>query len=285
MTAATDPGMLPACTGRTGVVMQLSAIYSYPIKGIAGRALTEAVVEPRGLVDDRRWLLVDADGRFLSQRERPAMARLQAEPDADGWLVQAPGLAPLALRRPGAGADRLTVTVWDDAVSAALADAEAADWFSRALGQPVRAVYMDAAAERPVDPDYAEAGDQVSFADGFPLLIANAASLADLNQRVGEPLAMARFRPNLVISGAEAWAEDGWRRLRIGEVEIDLVKPCARCQVTTLDPDSATPHPRQEPLRTLALFRKQQGKVMFAVNAIPRHNGRLLLGQRVEVLA
>lgn len=144
---------------------------------------------------------------------------------------------------------------------------------------------MDAAAVRPVDPDYAAAGDQVSFADGFPLLIANEASLADLSQRVGEPLTMARFRPNLVISGAEAWAEDGWRRLRIGEIEIDLVKPCARCQVTTLDPDSTAPHPRQEPLRTLALFRKQQGKVMFAINAIPRGNGRLLLGQRVEVLA
>ena len=286
MTAAAVPGMLPAFLSVCrGAGMQLSALYSYPIKGIAGRNLTEAELEPRGLRDDRRWLLVDADGRFLSQRELPAMALLNAQPHAEGWHLQAPGQPDHVLRKPAANAARLAVTIWADAVDAALADAASAQWFSAVLGQPVRVVYMDTAAVRPVDPDYAQRGDQVSFADGFPLLVANEASLADLSARVGEPLSMARFRPNLVIRGAEAWAEDSWRRLRIGAVELDLVKPCARCQVTTLDPGSAIAHPRQEPLRTLAQFRKQQGKVMFAVNAIPRHLGRLVLGQHVEVLS
>lgn len=286
MTAADVAGMLPTFPcGHRGTVVELSALYQYPIKGIAGRALAEAELEPRGLRDDRRWLLVDADGRFLSQRERPAMAHVRAEPEAGGWRVQAPGQASLLLQRPAANAARIAVTVWGDSVEAPLADPASAAWFSAVLGQPVRVVYMDAAAVRPVDPDYAAAGDEVSFADGFPLLIANEASLTDLSERVGEPLSMARFRPNLVIRGAEAWAEDGWRRLRIGEVEIELVKPCARCQVTTLDPATAEPHPRQEPLRTLAQFRKQQGKVMFAVNAIPRRGGRLVVGQPVERLA
>lgn len=277
--------MLPASlTEVLTAMLQLSALHVYPIKGIAGLSVSEAEVLPRGLRGDRRWLLVDADNRFLSQRELPVMGQIRAEADGEGWRVSAPNQTSLSLRPPG-GQRRLEVTVWSDTVSAQLADAAAHAWFSTALGQPVRLVYMDEAANRPVDPDYSRAGDEVSFADAFPLLIANEASLADLSQRVGEPLSMARFRPNLVLSGAEAWAEDSWQRLRIGEVEIDLVKPCSRCQVTTLDPASASPHPRQEPLRTLATFRKQGGKVMFAVNAIARTSGSLRVGMAVERLA
>ena len=265
-------------------MLQLSALHVYPIKGIAGLSVSEAEVLPRGLRGDRRWLLVDADNRFLSQRELPIMSQIRAEAVGDGWRVSAPNQASLTMQPPTAQ-DRLEVTVWSDTVSAQLADATAHAWFSTALGQPVRLVYMDEAAQRPVDPDYSQPGDQVSFADAFPLLIANEASLADLSQRIGEPLSMARFRPNLVISGAEAWAEDDWQRLRIGEVEIDLVKPCSRCQVTTLDPSTASAHPRSEPLRTLATFRKQGGKVMFAVNAIARNGGSLRVGMPVVRLA
>lgn len=268
-------------------MLTLSSLHLYPIKGIAGIDLDTALVEPRGLCDDRRWLLVDADGRFLSQRELPRMSQLRAVADGPGWRLSAERLQaalPPLLLQPPASATRVEVTVWDDSVSAQLAAAEANDWFSRALGQPVRAVFMDADAHRPVDRDYGRRSDEVSFADGFPLLVANEASLADLSARIGEPLAMARFRPNLVIAGAEAWAEDGWQRLRIGEVELDLVKPCARCLVTTLDPATGQPHPRQEPLRSMAGFRKQQGKLMFAVNAIPRRLGRLTVGQTVDLL-
>lgn len=268
-------------------MLTLSSIHLYPIKGIAGRRLDVAELEPRGLRGDRRWLLVDADGRFLSQRELPLLGQIQAEPLAnpDHWQVTVAGQVPLQLLPPGADAERLAVTVWGDSVAAPSAGPVAAAWFSAVLGLPVRAVYMDAAAQRPVDPDYGQRDDEVSFADGFPLLIANAASLADLSARVGETLSMARFRPNLVITGAEPWAEDGWQRLRIGEVELELVKPCARCQVTTLDPATGQVHARQEPLRTLAQFRRQNGKVMFAVNAIPRRLGRLQVGMAIERLA
>ncbi len=276
--------MLGVFSRKLRAMITLDTIHLYPIKGIAGISVTSAEVLPRGLAGDRRWLLVDTEGRFLSQREQPQLGRLQAEPIDGGWRVSAPGIAPLDLRPPEAGAERVAVTVWDDVVSAALADAASQRWFQAALALPVRAVYMDAAASRPVDPDYAEAGDEVSFADGFPLLLANAASLADLSARVGEALAMARFRPNLVVAGAPAWAEDGWRRLRIGGIELDLVKPCARCQVTTLDPGTGQVHPRQEPLRTLAGFRRSDGKVMFAVNAIARGSGRIERGQPIELL-
>lgn len=268
-------------------MLTLSSLHIYPIKGIAGIELQTAQLEPRGLHGDRRWMLIDEDDQFISQRELPAMGQLRASADEAGWLIstsgQLPALPPLHLRAPDT-AERVAAMVWSDTVSAVLAAAPVNDWFSRALGQPVRAVFMDAEAKRPVDREYGRASDEVSFADGFPLLVANTASLADLSARIGEPLTMARFRPNLVLSGAEAWAEDGWQRIRIGEIEIHLVKPCARCQVTTLDPQSAEPHPRQEPLRTLAKFRKDAGKVLFAVNAIARGSGRLQVGQSVEIL-
>ena len=266
------------------IMLTLRALQLYPIKAIAGITLDVAAVELRGLRGDRCWLLVDADGRFLSQRELPALGAIEAALQPGGLMVTAAGMPPLALSQP-TGVDRIAVTVWSDTVQALLAEPAANQWFSTLLGQAVRAVFMDAAATRPLDPACSLAGDEVSFADGFPLLIANESSLADLNARIGEPLAMARFRPNLVINGAEPWAEDGWRRLRIGAIEMDLVKPCSRCQVTTLDPSSGVPHPHQEPLRTLARFRKQNGKVMFGVNAIARGTGELRCGQPVEVLA
>lgn len=290
LTARPVPGMLRAfhLARPEPAMLTLTALHLYPVKGIAGVDLDTAQLEPRGLRGDRRWLLVDADGRFLSQRELPSMSQLSAVADGSGWRLSAgplqAALPPLRLLPPTTAA-RLAVTVWSDTVSARLASAEVNDWFSCALGQPVRAVYMDADAKRAVDRDYGRSSDEVSFADGFPLLIANAASLADLNRRIGEPLVMARFRPNLVIMGADPWAEDGWQRLRIGGVELDLVKPCARCLVTTLDPATGLPHPRQEPLRSMAGFRKQAGKLMFAVNAIPRQLGELSVGQAVEILA
>ncbi|NQD35835.1 MOSC domain-containing protein [Permianibacter sp. IMCC34836] len=269
-------------------MLTLSSLHIYPIKGIAGIALASARVEPRGLQGDRRWMLIDENDQFISQRELPAMSQFNAVADGAGWRIstagQLPALPPLLLQTPTA-AERVLATVWSDTVSAIVAPEPVNAWFSRALAQPVRAVFMDAEARRPVDRDYGRASDEVSFADGFPLLIANTASLADLNARIGESLTMARFRPNLVLSGAEAWTEDGWQRLRIGDIEIDLVKPCARCQVTTLDPATGQMHGRQEPLRTLAKFRKDAGKVMFAVNAIARGSGPLQAGMPVTVLA
>ena len=186
---------------------------------------------------------------------------------------------------PGASAERLPVTVWGDAVDAALAAADAHAWGTAHLDTPVRLVFMPATSRRPVDAEYAvRADDIVSFADSYPLLLASAASLADLNARLDAPLPMDRFRPNVVVDGAAPWAEDAWRRIRIEDVIFQSVKPCGRCSVTTVDQQTAARG--KEPLKTLAAFRRraETGKVYFGWNLVPETTGTLRAGDLIEVL-
>lgn len=266
------------------------ALHRYPVKSMGGQGLAQAMIEPRGIAGDRRWLMVTPEGRFLTRRELPAMALLHADlaPDpADGGIVLSHrdgGALPVA--RPD-GARPLAVQVWGDPVAAHDAGDAAAQWLTDRIGRAVRLVHMPDAAVRPVDPDFARAGDHVSFADGFPLLVATVESLDALNRALRSPIPMARFRPNLVIAGAVPFAEDGWRVLRVGDVTLRLAKPCTRCVVTTQDVDSgAVPDPL-EPLRTL----KAMGRVMpgaraepiFGVDAIPDGPGVIAVGDAVEV--
>jgi hypothetical protein len=263
----------------------LTGLFMYPLKSAAGLSLERATVEPLGLEHDRRWMVVRPDGSFITGREVPSLVLVRPVPQAGGLHLSAPGMPELHVPAPPEGAPRLDVTVWEDTCSAARAGAEADGWLSRYLGEPAALVYVDARMERPVDPAYAAPSDRVGFADGFPLLLLSEASLADLNQRLAHPVPMARFRPNLVVGGCGAFAEDGWKRLRIGTVELAVVKPCARCVFTTVDPESARPDPGQEPLRTLATFRRQGGKgVMFGQNVLVRRPGTLRVGDAVEVL-
>ena len=174
--------------------------------------------------------------------------------------------------------------MWRDRVAARDAGAEAAAWLSAALGRACRLVHMaDPAEARRVDPDYADAEDRVSFADGFPVLVTNAASLADLNARLAVPVSMDRFRTNIAVSGAEAWAEDGWQQVRIGAVPFAGPKDCARCAVTTVDQDTGERSPENEPVRTLAQFRRKAGgRIIFGQNLIPRGTGRIAVGDTVR---
>lgn len=261
----------------------LQELYLYPIKSTHAVSVQEAAVEARGLAHDRRWMLVDADGRFLSQRELPALVRVQAYVVPAGLRITAPGTAPLEVARPAAEAPRLAVRIWKNTVEAALAEAPAHAWFSRVLGRPCRLVFMDEAARRPVDPTYAVGDDYVSFADGYPLLLTTQASLEALNARLATPVPMNRFRPNVVISGVGAFAEDGWQRIRIGAVTFHVVKPCARCAITTTDQQTGAVG--VEPLRTLATFRRRDGKVYFGQNLIPQDRGVIRAGDAVTVLA
>lgn len=279
----------------------LSGIFLYPIKSCRGLSLSAAQVEPRGLRADRRYMIVDEAGRFLTQRELPRLALLQPVPRTaagqtqeqaaqaglpHGLLLTAPGRDPLPLPgalRPGDGAPR-DVVVWEDRCAAVDAGDAAAAWLGGALGRPCRLVYLPDESRRPVDPDYGDPQDQVSFADGFPLLLVSEESLADLNARLPPavgPLGMERFRPNLVVRGCAPFAEDGWSRLRIGVVALAGVKPCARCVLTTIDP--ATAQQGVEPLRTLSGYRRQGGKVLFGQNLIPRALGWLRCGDAVAV--
>lgn len=274
------PGPAPGYTGR----VHLQAIYRYPMKSAAAQPLAQATVEPRGLSGDRRWLVVDAEGRFLTGRQLPGLVRIRAAGMPDGLVLQAPDSPALALPRPNAQQRRRRVRIWKDEVDALTCGADADAWLSRVLGRPVALVYMDAAARRAVDPAHSRPGDEVSFADGYPLLLLSAAAVEALGERLGRPMTALRFRPNLVVGGCPAHAEDGWRRLRIGEIEFDVAKRCTRCVFTTVDPDTGVPDPDGEPLASLKAYRRDDRGVTFGVHLIPRGEGRLRTGDAIVVL-
>jgi uncharacterized protein YcbX len=228
-------------------------------------------------------MLVNPAGRFLTQREHPRLALIQPAADATTVTVSAPGMPPLTVERQADG-PRREVIVWRDHCQAVDQGDEAAGWFSDFLGRPCRLVRLPDDVTRPVKPRYARRpGDQVAFADGFPFLLLSEESLADLNARLAAPLEMRRFRPNIVVAGAGAYAEDGWRRLRIGALTFDVVKPCQRCAITTVD--QATAERGVEPLRALATYRQVRGGVLFGQNVIHDATGCLHVGDAVTVLA
>lgn len=248
---------------------RVAALTVYPVKSCGAVHLTEAVLEPRGLRHDRRFVVVDADGRFLTQREEPRLALVRITLDGGVLSLEAPG--HLETRYPASPDEAplgpmRRIAVWDDVVDAPEAP-DLTALFRAFLGRDVRCVAMPEWVRRPVDPRYAREGELVSFADGFPLLVTNEASRRDLEARAGVPLAMARFRPNLVVDGVEPWAEDGWGALRVAGARLRVVKPCARCVVTTIDPETA--EAGKEPLRTLATFRRFGSEVHFGQNVVP----------------
>jgi uncharacterized protein YcbX len=260
------------------------ALHRYPVKSLRGQALERATIGPRGIEGDRRWLVTDEGGRFLTRRELPQMALIDARPEGDGLRLAHPDLGDLRVERP-AETPETEVRVWRDAVAARPADPAAGAFLSAALGRPVRLMWQPEESIRPVDPDYATAADHVSFADGFPLLITGIASLAALNDRLDAPVEMARFRPNLVIDGIAAWGEDRWRRIRIGALMLRIVKPCSRCIMTTQDPLTGERAHGNDPLTTLRrMGRMAKGGIMFGQNAIPDGAGEIAVGDAVEVL-
>lgn len=272
--------------------VRLASIHIYPMKAARAVDLNESVVEPWGLAGDRRWLLVDEDGRFVSQREEPSLARVVVTGDQDAISVTADGrpgrrvAAPAADDGDGDGVTMLKATVWGSTVLAAAAGPEGDAWFSAYLGRPVRLVYLDDPTRRAVNPEFGRDGDVVSFADGYPLLLTNTASLDELGRWLtqdGEPpVPMTRFRPNTVVSGAPAWAEDRWRRIRIGAVEFRVVKPCGRCVVTTTD--QITGEVGSQPLKMLGRRRRFGKQLVFGQNMIPAGPGVIRTGDPVEVL-
>lgn len=265
--------------------MKVTEINIYPIKSTRRIALSQSEVLPRGLPWDRRWMLVDAEGRFITARQYPTLALVQTNVRDDVMQVRAAGRSMLQLPLQPPDGQITSVTVWHDVCDAVPAGAEADAWFSDYLGFSCRLVQMSDELVRGVNPDYGQAGDEVSFADGFPLLLISQASLNDLNSRLQTPVSMRRFRPNLVVDGERAYQEDQWRRIRVGDVEFEGVKNCSRCVFTTIDPDTGVRHPDKEPLRTLGSYRrKPQGGVYFGQNLIPRSGGVIHVGDKVEIL-
>ena len=267
--------------------LTLSAINVYPVKGLQGIALTEAYCTERGLEHDRRWMVVDEEGEFMSQRELPRMATIWTDIEGGKLALAAPDHREIDVPLTPTAGERMRVRVWNSQCEAIAPSVEADAWLSTVLDRFCRLVYMPDTTKRESPERYLGPGKLVGFADAFAYLLTGESSLADLNARLiakqHAPLPMNRFRPNLVVSGAAPFAEDGWREIRAGEAVLQSARPCGRCQVTTTD-QSTGEVKGPEPLATLSSFRnsKELGP-MFGMNLVTIRPGAVRVGQHVEV--
>ena len=258
----------------------LSGLYVYPIKSCAGISLQRSELSATGLRHDRRWMLVDETGEFMSQRAHPRMALISTSISDEHLSVDAPGMPDLEVPLRQENSKLVDVCVWGDTNRGVPAGEEADRWFREFLQVPCRLVRKPEDDPRLVDSSHAVSGDQVSFADGFAFLLISEASLEDLNGRLADPLPVNRFRPNFVVKGCGPYAEDGWGRLRVGNVPFRVAEACSRCAVTTVD--QRTGARGKEPLRTLATYRKSEGEVFFGRNLIHDALGTVRVGDPIE---
>jgi len=263
-------------------MITLNALFIYPVKSLAGIEVNAWEVTKTGLKYDRQWMLVDAEKRFLSQRSHPKMALIKTAIQAQQLIISAPNQQSLYLDLAPTFSTVINIDIWDELCEAHTISQEANQWFSDVLGEPCELVYQAESAIRAVDPKYANTSDQTAFSDGFPFLIASDASLALLNQQMGLNLSMERFRPNLVLTGCSSYAEDTWRRIRIGNIDFRLPKACSRCSVPQINPETATIDDK-EPLRTLARTRQWDNKVFFGQNALHNQTGILKIDDIVSI--
>ncbi|SEF91134.1 MOSC domain-containing protein [Algoriphagus boritolerans] len=259
-------------------------IFIYPIKSLGGIRVSEAVVEEKGFQFDRRWMLVDETGLFISQRVYPQLALLSVELGENELLVFHKIKKDKSIQIPIdlASGPELTVTVWDDQVVGKVVHPEINQWFSEIIGKEVKLVTMPEKSHRKVDPRYAVNGESVSFADGMPYLLIGQESLNDLNSRLELPVPMDRFRPNIVFTGGTPFLEDSLSKIKIGQLEFQIVKPCARCVMITVDQTSGIKG--KEPLKTLSSYRTLNGKVYFGQNVVALHSGKIKVGDLITPL-
>ncbi len=270
------------------MTIHLTAIHIYPVKALGGISLKQSALTVRGLANDRRFLVVDPEGGFLTQREYSQMATIWADIEGDTLTLAAPDLDAVEVPTIPAKQPTRKVRVWNSVVDAHPVSPDADRFLCDYLKTPCQLVYMPDDSVREINPDHARAGDMVSFADGYPFLLASESSLAELNRRIqangGQPVPMNRFRPNLVIAGAPADAEVAWKEVRIGEATFRFAKPCTRCQVTTTDQASGEVR-GPEPLATLATYRDTPNGVIFGQNLIATKLANIRVGDEVELLA
>ncbi|MCL7956798.1 MAG: MOSC domain-containing protein [marine benthic group bacterium] len=266
--------------------VRVTGIYLYPLKSAAGFAVEESELDRLGLVGDRRWMLVDAEARALTQREVPRLARVHAIAGPDGSLeAVALGMPALRVLVPSSGAGTIDVRVLKRSGRGIPAGEEAAAWFSEYLEVDCRLLYLPPDLAIPVKAPWGGPEHRTAFSDGFPVLLIGDASLADLNRRLERPVPMDRFRPNLVVEGTEPYEEDAWDEIRIGGLALRAVKPCPRCVVTTVDQVTGIPDASGEPLATLSGYRRRDGKVWFGMNLLHRGTGTIRLGDAVRVVS
>ena len=269
-------------------MLQLSEIYIYPVKSLGGIRLDKAEVTDRGLKYDRRWMLIDENNRFISQREYPQLALFKVAIKDDNLVITdrksgkilTVSHSPIYPNTPS-----LNVTIWDDEVSAWEVGKIANDFFTQALEMSTRLVYMQDESHRKTDANYSLKGNEItSFSDGYPILIIGQSSLNDLNNRLAEPITINRFRPNFVFTGGNEFEEDEWHEFSVGNIRFFGVKPCARCIMTTIDPETGEKKGK-EPLLTLNRYRKAGNKILFGQNVLISQLGNVLVGDEIEVIS
>lgn len=261
----------------------LSEIWIYPIKSLAGIRQAKAKVKQKGLEFDRRWMLVDEQGRFLTQREHPEMSMFRLTLDHTTLTVIS-NTTQDQIKLDLIGSEEgefQRVVIWDDQVEAIEPNPRLSHWFSDHLKVRCRLVFFPEPNRRDVDPDYAKNREQVSLADGYPFLIIGQPSLDDLNKRLASPIKMNRFRPNFVFTGGEAYKEDTWKHIRIGKSEFMGVKPCGRCVLTTVNPETGVKE--KEPLATLSTYRKKENKILFGQNLVAVVYNEVYEGDEIEI--
>ena len=265
------------------VPVQLSEIWIYPVKSLGGIRLTEADVEKRGLQYDRRWMLVDENAKFITQRTVPKMATINVSLPANGLLLSPNSDSSNQVLVPfqRISDEPLEVQIWKDSVTAYTVCNEADAWLSAQLDKSVRIVEMTGSTVRKMNENIAGQDVTVSFADDFPYLLISEASLQALNDKLEQPVEMNRFRPNFVVSGTEPFAEDAWKYIQIGTIGFHVASPCERCVLTTVDPATGTKG--REPLRTLATFRKDGHRLLFGQNVIGLQTGTVHEGDRITI--
>ena len=258
----------------------VSELSIYPVKSCRETALLSTQVENFGLTNDRRWMVVDESGVMLTQRQHSKMCLIQPKLDANGLLLTSKGVDSIHVGVPTT--NKITVKVWEDYCQALDAGDVAAKWLTRFLLTPCRLVYFPDNEFRQVDLTYANKGDKTAFSDGFPLLLIAQESLDDLNSRLDSPVPMNRFRPNLVVQGCESFAEDSWKKIRIGDVTFRIVKPCSRCIIPSINIKTAIRE--DEPIKTLINYRKRDNKIFFGQNVIADTTGEIAVGMAVDVI-
>lgn len=260
-------------------LLKVSELWIYPVKSLGGIRVEKASILPKGFSNDRRWMLVDENNQFMTQRTLPPMARFHLSVSNGGFLVTH-GDEQQVLPAVASGED-MEAAIWDDRVLVKAVDPGMDAWFSRLLDKPCRLVAFPEERARPVDPRFVVGDDHVSLADAYPMLLIGQSSLDDLNSRLDQPVPMNRFRPNIVVTGGQPFEEDGWKRFQIGKSRFAGVKPCARCILTTIDQETIVKS--SEPLATLSKYRKVGNKVLFGQNLIPLTDGVINVGDELTV--
>lgn len=261
----------------------VSELYIYPVKSLAGIALQEAALEHTGFQFDRRWMVVTPGGLFLTQRAHPQMALIKTCLSDQQLQLTKAGFDDCLVPFDTTKTRRLNVTVWDDTVEANHVSDQVDEWLSDAISESCHLVYFPDDVQRQVNHVDARTDDVTAFSDGFPLLLISQGSLDDLNSRLDEKIPMQRFRPNIVVTGCKPYEEDDWQSINIAGVTMRITKPCSRCAMTTVDPETGQ-YTGKEPLRTLSTYRRQGNKVMFGQNVLHDQPGRIRVGDHVTLV-